>query len=105
MDRENAEPIVQVAPQAALAHRRLRLRRPISAREYSHVGLQRDLATHAQQRAGLDDPEQPCLELHGYLGDLVEEQRAAGGSFEVPLVAQQGPREAPAFVSEELALD
>src|SRR5262249_8815304 len=56
-------------------------------------------------RAGRDAREQPRLQLDGNLGDLVEEQRAAGGSFEMSLVAQQGPRKAPALVSEELALD
>ena len=37
-------------------------------------------------RAGLEHAQQLDLQLDRHLGDLVEEERAAGGALEMPLV-------------------
>src|SRR5689334_23725435 len=102
-DREDAQAIVEVLPQDALAQRGRD--RSIGRRDDEHVGRDRALAAHAEERLRFEHAQELRLQRRRHLGDLVEEERAAAGALEVALVLLRRAGEAAALVAEELALD
>ena len=60
---------------------------------------------HPKEPAGLQNPQQPHLQVAGHLGDLVQEQGAAVGALEHSGVIAHRPGEAASLVTEQLRLD
>ena len=104
LDREDAQAVVEVAPEAPLRHRALEVAgwwRPRGARPpcAARVAPRRcDLAVlqHAQQLR---------LQLQREVADLVEEERPAVGQLEAAGVRGDRAGEGALLVAEELALD
>src|SRR5262249_3106956 len=71
----------------------------------AHVHRHRARRAYRQDLAVLEDAEELGLRIEGHVADLVEEERAALGAPNEPLVRAVGAREAPPLVTEELALD
>ena len=71
----------------------------------AHVGLDGLGAADPLELALLQDAQQLHLGRQVDVADLVEEQRAALGELEPPLLARLGAGERPLLVAEELRLD
>ncbi len=102
-DREDAEAVVEVGPEAPLAH--LALDVAVRGGDDPHVGPLRPRRAEPLELAALEDPQELRLDLEGELGDLVEEDRAPVGDLEPAERALQRAGEGPALVAEQLALD
>ncbi len=61
-------------------------------------------SAHADQDLLFDHAEQLCLATEAQVADFVEEQRAAGGQFELALPGLVGVGECPLLVAEQFAL-
>ena len=70
-----------------------------------HVDLDRLDAAQPLELALLDDAQQLDLDGEVHLADLVEQERAAVGALEPPLLARRGAGERPFLVAEELRFD
>ena len=103
IDPEDAEAEVEIRPQAAVRDRGLRIH--VRRGDDAHVEGDVVLAADSLQSLRLERPEELHLEVDRHLGDLVQEQRSAAGPLEVSQVSLHRAREAPALVSEQLALD
>ena len=57
------------------------------------------------QLTGLEEPEQQALHAQRHLADLVEEDRAAIGDFELAGLVPIGAREAALHVAEQLRFE
>ena len=103
MDGEDVQPVEEVLAQLASSHRLSGL--AVGGRDHAYVDAQAVAAADPRHGGGFEHPQQPDLQLEWRLRDLVQEEGAAVGALEVALVDAVGSGEAPALVSEELALD
>ena len=103
VDREDVEPVIEVFPQLAARHRLAGA--AVGRGDDPHVGLDRVVAAHAQEVSRLEHAQELHLELRVHLGDLVEQQRSAGGALEIADVPAVRAREAALLVPEQFALD
>jgi hypothetical protein len=102
-DRDHIDPIVEIPPEAALRNSGFEV--GISRTDDPRAGLYRRLAPHTGECALLDQAEQLYLHQHRQLTDLVEEQDAIAGPFDIPVITRLGAREGALLVAEQLALD
>src|SRR5438128_153123 len=96
-------PIVEVGAQEARADRSLGV--TVARGDDPDVDRLLEGGAHGPHRLLLQHSEQLRLELGDHLGDLVEQQRAAGGGAEEAEALAHGAAEGAALVPEELALD
>ena len=104
LESSDVQPIEQVlSEQASLDHA---LQITVRRADYVQVGRDRLIGTELQYLALGENAQQPGLQLHRHVADLIEEQRAAAGLQYLALRAL-GPRagEGAVRVAEQLAFD
>ena len=103
LDREHAEPVVEVLAEPAALH--LLLEVAVGGGDHAHVDGAGALLADALELALLQHAQQLGLQLERDLADLVEEQRAAVGELEAADAVAQRAGERALLVAEELALE
>ena len=103
VDGELVEAIVEVLAEAALADGADDV--DIGGGDDADVNLLGRGATHGDNLAVLEDAEKLDLHGQGQLANLVEEDGAAVGLFEIALARTVGAGEGSLHMAEELALD
>src|SRR5436190_8250765 len=91
LDPDHADPVEEVHPEVALLD--LLPEVAVRRRDDAHIDLPRPRIADAHDLALLEDTQQARLELHRDVADLVEEERAAVGGLDEPLLVLDGPRE------------
>ena len=99
---EGGQAIVEILAEVAGEH--LGLEVAVGGRDHAQVELAHAAAADALRLVLLQDAQQLDLQVRGEIGDLVEEDRAAVGEFELPGACPDGVGEGAAFVAEQLAL-
>ena len=102
-DREDVEAVVQVLAEGAGGDRALHVL--VGGGDEAHVDLDGLGAAQALELPLLQHPQQLHLGGQVDVADLVEEQRAALGELEPPLLALLGAGEGALLVAEQLRLD
>jgi len=102
-DARDRDAVEQVVAEASL----LDLAVEVAARgcHQPDIDANRALPAHATDFGALDGAQQLGLELQRQVADLVDEERAAVGTFEHALAGCDRARERAAFVSEQLRFD
>ncbi len=101
-DGDDVEPVVEVFPEAPgldLLGKIL-----VGCGHEADVDAFRGGGPHGDELSLLDDPQELCLDRGGDVADLVQEQGAAVGLLQEPLLGGDGAGEGTAHVAEELAL-
>ncbi|KAG0921719.1 hypothetical protein G6F31_020210 [Rhizopus arrhizus] len=76
----------------------------MAGRDQTEIRVQQALAADALERAVLQYAQQFHLHFHWHVADLIEEQAAGIGKFELTLAAALvGARERAAVIAEQLA--
>src|SRR6185369_9603704 len=99
----DVQPIEEVVAERALADRLLQI--AIGRRDHAHVDADRPRAPEAFEFPLLEDAEELGLQRRGDLADLVEEQGARVGHFELAGLAEDRSGERSFLVAEELAFE
>ena len=102
LDGDDVEPIEEVLPHHALAHRRLEV--AVGGGDQPDVRLDVLRVADPPDLAHLDRADELDLEQGRNLGDLVEEERAPLGRREEPDLVGHGAGERALDVSEQLGL-
>jgi hypothetical protein len=103
LDVHDVQPVEEVVAEPAGTH----LGGQVAVRRRDHADVDGDREARADRRhlALLDGAQELRLQRERYLGDLVEEERAALGGAEDPVVVAHGAREGTAPMAEELAVE
>jgi len=80
VDGKHIESVQQILAQLSFLH--CMLGNPIGRGDHAHIDGDGSLAPDPGHSPGLEDPQQLHLELVGHLGDLVQEESAAGSPLE-----------------------
>src|SRR5262245_3485952 len=102
VDTDDIQPEEEVFPEATAAHGRFEVL--VRRRHDPDVDVDGLATTNARELALLDDAQELCLQPERHVRDLVEEEGAAGGRFELADAALDRSREGAPLVAEELAL-
>ncbi len=101
--RHDVQPVVEVLAELAALH--LGGEVAVRRRDEPHVDLDGLHPAHPLELLLLEDAEELDLEGGRDVADLVEEERAAVGELEAPLLAADGAGEGALLVAEELGLE
>ena len=93
VDREHAQPVVEVGPELPFDHRLLQI--PVGGRQDAHVHLERGIVADPLQIAVLQHSQQLGLQRQRELADLVEEQGALIRQLELARPVVDGAGEGP----------
>ena len=102
-DRDDVEPVVEVLPEALLAHEHGQVL--VGGGDDPHVDAEGLGPPHPLELALLEHPEDLGLRDRREVGHLVEEEGAAVGQLEAPFLPPRRPREGALLVAEELRLE
>ena len=102
-DREHVQPVVEILAELAGGDRLLQIL--VGGGDQADVGADRLGAAQPLELALLQHAQQLDLRREVQLADLVQEQRAAVGQLEAPLLGGVGAGERPLLVAEQLRLD
>ena len=100
---DDVEAVEEVLAEASLGDQRLEV--GVGGGDDAHVDLDRLRLAEAVHFVRLEEAEQLGLQVEADLGDLVEEQRAAGGGADDAVERRFGAGEGPLAVAEQLALE
>ena len=103
VDGDHVEPVEEVLAEGALLHGFGQV--GVGGGDDAHVGLARLDAAERHELLLLDHPQQLGLRVERDVADLVEEDGAAVGGLEQPLLVGHGAGEGALDVAEELALE
>ena len=103
MDLEHVEAVVEVLAKLPLLERGLEV--AVGGGDDAHVGLQSAGTADALELALLEDAQELRLQERAHLGDLVEEERAAGGLLDATDLARDRAGERALLVAEQLRLE
>ncbi len=96
------QPVEQVFPETALLD--LLLEVPVGGSDEARIGLDGLVAADPLELALLQHPQHLHLEIRAHVPDLVQEDGAAVGHFEFPLLVRKRTGKGPAAVAEKFAL-
>src|SRR5262249_4406840 len=102
LQRENAQPVVEVLPKGFLAHGLKQV--AVGCRQNPHIDPDRSTTANAVEFALLQDAEQLRLGVRRQLADLIEEDRAAMRQLESAHAPGEGACKGTLLVAEQLAL-
>ncbi len=103
MDGDDAEPVEQILPEAALGD--LLLQVLVGGSDHPHIHLDVLVAPNGGDAALLQGAQHLGLRGQRHVADLVQEEGAAVRQLELALAVLDGAGEAALHVAEELALD
>src|SRR5205823_4966753 len=103
LEGDDVESVVQVLTKAALFDRLLQV--PVRRSDDAHVNSYGARAADALELALLKDAQQLRLHRRRHLADLVEEERAAVGDFELALLLSERAGERAALVAEQFGFE
>ena len=96
---EDAETVIEILAEPACLD--LRTQVSVGGGDHAHVETQHALAAQPLDLALLQDPQQLALQAQFHLGDLVEQQGAALGEFELAGPGLVGAGKGAPFVAEQ----
>ncbi len=101
--RHHRQPIVEVGSEATGSH--LGFEVAVGGRHNAHVDGDRPLSADALQAPLREHAQEPDLQVHRHLADLVEEDGAFVGELEMALARRHRAGEGATLVPEELAFE
>ncbi len=102
-DRKYVQPVIQVLPENLFGHRRLQVL--VGGRHDADVRLDLGGASHPHEPVALEHPQHLGLQALVHVADLIQEDRAFIGQFELADLPPRRPRERPALMPEQLAFE
>ncbi len=103
LDLDDVQPVVEVAPEAALGNQRLEV--AVRGRHDAHVHEPRRVLAEPAHLVVLERAQEPDLRGERHVADLVQEQRALVRLLHEPRAVRRGARERSPREAEEFALD
>ena len=90
IQRQDIQPVIQILAETALGDRLAQSH--IGRRNDPHIDADRLTAADPHDLALLQEAQQMALQIHRHVADLVQEQRAAVGVFDLALGARDARR-------------